>query len=206
MQARYYDPVIGRFLSSDPVGFVEGGPGYFNRYAYTFNDPVNHIDAYGTCVGPALVPCVAVGGRLLIAGARAAARALRARPQRPMPPVVVPQPLNTDAANPPGSRGSILTPGGREVAHGADTQGYLDKKGWSPEMIDQVLDNPDEVYENEDPNHRTGESQSTYTDGDGNWVVVDEAGRITQVNERGNDRQPQPDRRRDNEEDEEDRG
>jgi|GEM_PF-5581283 len=25
MQARYYDPVIGRFLSNDPVGFAEGG-------------------------------------------------------------------------------------------------------------------------------------------------------------------------------------
>ena len=47
MQARYYDPVIGRFLSNDPVGFAEGGPGYFNRYAYTANDPVNFIDPDG---------------------------------------------------------------------------------------------------------------------------------------------------------------
>ncbi|MGJ8692719.1 MAG: hypothetical protein ACSHW0_09575 [Thalassotalea sp.] len=23
MQARYYDPVIGRFLSNDPVGYVD---------------------------------------------------------------------------------------------------------------------------------------------------------------------------------------
>jgi len=29
MQARYYDPVIGRFLSSDPVGFAQGGGGVF---------------------------------------------------------------------------------------------------------------------------------------------------------------------------------
>ncbi len=47
MQARYYDPVIGRFLSNDPVGFAEGGAGFFNRYAYTFNDPVNHTDPTG---------------------------------------------------------------------------------------------------------------------------------------------------------------
>lgn len=49
MQARYYDPVIGRFLSVDPVGFVGSGgnPGYFNRYAYTMNDPVNMIDPDG---------------------------------------------------------------------------------------------------------------------------------------------------------------
>jgi RHS repeat-associated protein len=47
MQARYYDPVIGRFLSNDPVGFVSGGPGYFNRYAYTGNDPINRMDPNG---------------------------------------------------------------------------------------------------------------------------------------------------------------
>ena len=47
MQARYYDPVIGRFLSSDPVGFATGGVAYFNRYAYTANDPVNAIDPDG---------------------------------------------------------------------------------------------------------------------------------------------------------------
>ncbi|MBE9176950.1 RHS repeat-associated core domain-containing protein, partial [Synechocystis salina LEGE 06155] len=47
MQARYYDPVVGRFLSSDPVGFAQGGPAYFNRYAYALNDPVNLIDPDG---------------------------------------------------------------------------------------------------------------------------------------------------------------
>ena len=52
MQARYYDPVIGRFLSNDPVGFAEGGAGYFNRYAYTFNDPVNLVDPDGAAAHP----------------------------------------------------------------------------------------------------------------------------------------------------------
>jgi RHS repeat-associated protein len=51
MQARYYDPVLGRFLSPDPVGFAQGGVRYFNRYAYTANDPVNATDPDGryTC-------------------------------------------------------------------------------------------------------------------------------------------------------------
>ena len=48
VQARYYDPVMGRFLSIDPVTFLdEKNPGYFNRYSYTFNDPINMIDPDG---------------------------------------------------------------------------------------------------------------------------------------------------------------
>jgi RHS repeat-associated protein len=43
MQARYYDPVIGRFLSPDPIGYKDG----FNVYAYVRNDPVNGFDPTG---------------------------------------------------------------------------------------------------------------------------------------------------------------
>ncbi|WP_417477043.1 RHS repeat-associated core domain-containing protein [Maricaulis sp.] len=35
MQARYYDPAIGRFLSGDPVGFASGGVGYLTSWAHT---------------------------------------------------------------------------------------------------------------------------------------------------------------------------
>ncbi|MEP1230087.1 MAG: RHS repeat-associated core domain-containing protein [Litorimonas sp.] len=48
MQARYYDPVIGRFLSVDPVTMIQtGNPAHFNRYAYANNDPVNLVDPDG---------------------------------------------------------------------------------------------------------------------------------------------------------------
>ena len=47
MQARYYDPLIGRFLSIDPVGFSPAQPFMFNRYAYVGNDPVNAVDPFG---------------------------------------------------------------------------------------------------------------------------------------------------------------
>ena len=52
MQARYYDPVMGRFLSVDAMDFMGSGgnPQYFNRYAYTFNDPVNNLDPDGNVV------------------------------------------------------------------------------------------------------------------------------------------------------------
>ncbi|MBR9908485.1 MAG: hypothetical protein GYB30_10630 [Gammaproteobacteria bacterium] len=45
MQARYYDPVIGRFYSNDPVGFR--GVHSFNRYAYANNNPYKYIDPDG---------------------------------------------------------------------------------------------------------------------------------------------------------------
>ena len=48
MQARYYDPVIGRFLSIDPVTFMDtGNPSQFIRYAYANNDPINMLGPDG---------------------------------------------------------------------------------------------------------------------------------------------------------------
>jgi RHS repeat-associated protein len=44
-RARYYDPDLGRFLSEDPVPFVEGGD--INAYAYARNNPVNMYDPTG---------------------------------------------------------------------------------------------------------------------------------------------------------------
>lgn len=72
-QARYYNPVTARFLAPDPVGFADMGGDwrYFQRYAYTANDPANYTDAHGACFGPALVPCAVGGARLTLMGYRA---------------------------------------------------------------------------------------------------------------------------------------
>jgi uncharacterized protein RhaS with RHS repeats len=48
MQARYYDPVIGRFYSNDPVGYTAKNPVMsFNRYLYVNNNPYKYIDPNG---------------------------------------------------------------------------------------------------------------------------------------------------------------
>lgn len=47
MQQRYYDPVIGRFYSNDPVGFTASNPMMFNRYAYANNNPYKFTDPNG---------------------------------------------------------------------------------------------------------------------------------------------------------------
>jgi uncharacterized protein RhaS with RHS repeats len=54
--ARYYDPVVGRFVSPDPISFAGG----LNLYAYCGGDPVNAVDPSGldpgTVVGIAQNP------------------------------------------------------------------------------------------------------------------------------------------------------
>ena len=43
-RARYYDPMEGRFISKDPIGFAGGD---VNLYGYVWNRPVNFADSFG---------------------------------------------------------------------------------------------------------------------------------------------------------------
>lgn len=52
-RARFYSPLLQRFLSEDPIEF-EGG---INLYAYAANSPQNVIDPYGTCTCSVTVRC-----------------------------------------------------------------------------------------------------------------------------------------------------
>src|SRR6187402_722058 len=47
MQARYYDPEVGRFLSADPPKASAGDLMAFNRFAYGHNNPINTLDPDG---------------------------------------------------------------------------------------------------------------------------------------------------------------
>ena len=49
MQARYYDPAIGRFYGNDPIGYRDVYS--FNRFAYANNNPYKYVDPDGraTC-------------------------------------------------------------------------------------------------------------------------------------------------------------
>ena len=59
-RARWYDPVQGRFLSEDPIGFIGGN----NFYIYVNNRPINFSDPHGL-----IAPLVFAGAVLATAGA-----------------------------------------------------------------------------------------------------------------------------------------
>jgi RHS repeat-associated protein len=68
--ARYYDPLIGRFLSADSIVQAPGDPQTLNRYSFVRNNPLKYVDPGGHCFIPPVTPvCVVFGLGLLAAGA-----------------------------------------------------------------------------------------------------------------------------------------
>jgi RHS repeat-associated protein len=58
MNGRVFDPIIGRFLSADPYVPAPRFSQSWNRYSYTFNDPLNFTDpsGFGPVPGPDTPP------------------------------------------------------------------------------------------------------------------------------------------------------
>lgn len=64
MQQRYYDPLIGRFLSADPIGANPGNGANFNRYWYGNNNPYRFLDPDGRCTSTRIFSvCDSLGQR-----------------------------------------------------------------------------------------------------------------------------------------------
>jgi RHS repeat-associated protein len=60
MQQRYYDPLIPRFLSVDPITAYSNPVGAFNRYWYANNNPYRFFDPDGrsACPGSSRTCCI----------------------------------------------------------------------------------------------------------------------------------------------------
>ncbi|MBF2020496.1 MAG: VWD domain-containing protein [Hydrococcus sp. C42_A2020_068] len=58
MRARLYDPLIGRFMSPDPIGISGGDP---NLYRYVFNNPNNYADPSGTIIFAPIIAGILIG-------------------------------------------------------------------------------------------------------------------------------------------------
>lgn len=70
MQARYYDPEIGRFLSRDPAGISVGDTFGVNRYVYANNNPHGYVDPDGEAIqalwGAPIGALVEIGAQKLV--------------------------------------------------------------------------------------------------------------------------------------------
>ena len=62
MNARLYDPVLGRFLSPDPFVQMPDFTQNFNRYSYCLNNPLVYVDENGEILGWILLGAAVVGG------------------------------------------------------------------------------------------------------------------------------------------------
>jgi RHS repeat-associated protein len=65
-RARYYSPVLGRFINEDPLGL---GGRDINFYAYVGADPINFVDPDGTDALPTAAGLLSAGWQLLRGGA-----------------------------------------------------------------------------------------------------------------------------------------
>ena len=68
LNARYYDPRMGLFLQPDWWDVTQPGVGT-NRYAYSFNDPVNGRDVSGHCVDGCVIEGIVAEGLIELAEA-----------------------------------------------------------------------------------------------------------------------------------------
>ncbi len=71
MHARYYHPMLGRFISADTMVPSPGNPQDFNRYTYTRNNPVLYTDPSGHFINLAFALAGAVSGAVIGAVASA---------------------------------------------------------------------------------------------------------------------------------------
>lgn len=62
MNGRVYDPVIGRFLSPDPVVADASFSQSWNAYSYSLNSPMSYSDPSGTIVASGCPPSLCAGG------------------------------------------------------------------------------------------------------------------------------------------------
>jgi len=70
MNGRFYDPLLGRFLSPDPYVQMPENPQNFNRYSYCLNNPLKYTDPSGEYFGIDDLVAGVIGGTInLVANA-----------------------------------------------------------------------------------------------------------------------------------------
>ncbi|TWT87779.1 RHS repeat-associated core domain-containing protein [Stieleria varia] len=83
-RARMYDPVVGRFCSRDPIGFLDGMSVYCNYFGLTMQDPYGFFALEPAIVTEIeiLIAVIAAGGETVVAALAALRAALMAIQQQ----------------------------------------------------------------------------------------------------------------------------
>jgi hypothetical protein len=63
--SRHYDPALGRFTSPDTIIPGANNPQAWDRYSYTFNNPVRYVDPDGHSPIPVILAAIALTGLAL---------------------------------------------------------------------------------------------------------------------------------------------
>ena len=146
---RYYDPRLGAYLTSDPMGLKDG----INTYLYTHNNSLNYVDSMGMA---ALNPATGAGGGFVMGGPPGAVAGFvvgvvavgvtawginEAISYNNEAPSDAKDPEGAKAPGKPGAEEGFEDPKGGEAwvpnpnpGKGASSHGWKDKKGqvWCP--------------------------------------------------------------------------
>ena len=146
MGARYYDPVVGRFISKDPVGFEETNLHSFNRYAYANNNPYRYVDPdgrsatlalctggpVGCAIGLGLAAATAYYGAEAIAGTARALNAYNESAEKGSAPKP-PDPASGTQKDPADKSGDLTKAGRAQQKHGDRAGSAFGKATGTPE-------------------------------------------------------------------------
>lgn len=67
-KARFYSPVLNRFIQPDSIVPGMFNPQNLNRFSYVGNNPINYIDPIGTLAPAIAVAGVAIGTAIIAKG------------------------------------------------------------------------------------------------------------------------------------------
>ena len=144
--SRYYDPKIGRFISSDPWGGDLMDPQSLNKYSYVVNNPLKYVDPTGEFVVVAMLLSAEFIAATITATATitAAAVMLDNQPETPTildntPPPVEWEPIYTPA-DPHDPINILINPGYAESSSASDN--IYTFPSYTPGISDNIYTTP----------------------------------------------------------------